>query len=37
MRGDKTQVIKPDKINFPGGNPDNVSFEIEMNPPNPYI
>lgn len=37
MRGDKSQVIRPDKLNFPGGNPDSVTYEVEMNPPNPYI
>lgn len=24
MRGDKTQVIRPEKINYPGGNPESV-------------
>ncbi|KAL4498636.1 hypothetical protein ABPG72_019754 [Tetrahymena utriculariae] len=37
MRGDKTQVIRPEKLNFPGGNPDSVQYEIEMNPPNSFI
>lgn len=37
MRGDKTSVIRPDKLNFPGGNPESVSYEVEMNPPSTFI
>lgn len=37
MRGDKTQVIRPEKLNYPGGNPDSVQYDAEMNPPNSFI
>lgn len=37
MRGDKSQAIRPEKIVFPGGNPESVNYEVEMNPPNPFI
>lgn len=37
MRGDKSQAIRPEKLNFPGGNPESVIYDVEMNPPNPFI
>lgn len=37
MRGEKTNGPRPEKLNYPGGNPESVTYEVEMNPPNPFI
>jgi hypothetical protein len=35
-KGDKSQMI-PDKLNFPGGTPDYITFDVELQPPTSYV